>query len=862
MNQKNEGTQWYVQQFKQMEARMNGEKTAPIHQLRQAAVSRFEAMGFPTTHQEEWKYTNVKPIASQQFDPAIENKGTALKLKKQELEAFLFPQLKCFQLVFLDGHFSPALSCLDTLPEGLQIESLANPSPKTTDWLLQYLTQHAQGKDAFVALNTAFLYEGAYIHLGANLSLERPIHCLFVSTPNAEKLAIQPYNILSVGLGSRVTFIESYVSLGSAQYFTNTVTEILLNENARLDYYKLQHESSNAFHIGTTTVQQSRGSQFYSTSISTGAELGRHNLNVLLNGEDVFCQLNGLYFAQGNQLLDHHTFIDHAKPHGTSQEFYKGIIDDQARAVFNGIILVRKDSQKTDSRQTNKNLLLSETAMVDTKPQLEILANDVKCAHGATVGQIDKNALFYLRSRGIGLAESRKLLTYAFALEVLQKISHEPIREALETLIQSRLQKNTSNTSVSSLTEPQRPFSELLLLRKDFPILYQNVHGKPLVYLDNAASTQKPVEVIRTIQEYYEQYNANIHRGVHYLSQKATDLYEKAREDVRRFLNASRIQEIIYTRGTTEGINLVAHSFVRPQLRPHDEILISAMEHHSNIVPWQILCEETGAKLRVIPMNSQGELLLDQYVSLLSERTKIVSIVHLSNALGTINPIRKMIQIAHEHHVPVLIDGAQAVSHLPVDVQQLDCDFYVFSGHKLFAPTGIGILYGKMSLLEKMRPYQGGGDMIRSVSFEKTTYNDLPYRFEAGTPHIEGGIGLGAAIRYLQKIGLSKIKAYEQQLLHYAMNALGKVPGIQFVGTAKEKASVVSFTLKEIHPHDIGTILDQEGIAIRTGHHCAQPVMQFFGIPATARASLAFYNTPEDIDALVQGLHQVLEVFA
>ncbi|MEK7483724.1 MAG: cysteine desulfurase [Planctomycetota bacterium] len=408
----------------------------------------------------------------------------------------------------------------------------------------------------------------------------------------------------------------------------------------------------------------------------------------------------------------------------------------------------------------------------------------------------------------------------------------------------------------------KKPSTALLPFRKDFPILQQEIYGKPLVYLDNAASTQKPKEVIQTIQEYYERYNANIHRGVHYLSQKATDLYEGAREEVRHFINASKIQEIIYTRGTTESINLVAHSFVRNRLRPNDEILISAMEHHSNIVPWQILCEETGAKLRIIPMNEQGELRLDSYATLLSEKTKFLSLVHVSNALGTINPIRKMIQMAHQHQVPVLIDGAQAVSHLPVDVQQLDCDFYAFSGHKLFAPTGIGILYGKSTLLEKMKPYQSGGDMIRSVSFEKTTYNDLPYRFEAGTPHIEGGIGLGAAIRYIQKIGLSTIQAYEQELLEYATRALNGVPGIRFVGTAQEKASVLSFTLNEIHPHDIGTILDQEGIAIRTGHHCAQPVMHFFRIPATARASLAFYNTPDDIDALVQGLHKVLEVFA
>lgn len=418
------------------------------------------------------------------------------------------------------------------------------------------------------------------------------------------------------------------------------------------------------------------------------------------------------------------------------------------------------------------------------------------------------------------------------------------------------------NTPQLLQKQPTIASFEVQQLRQDFPILHQFVYGKPLVYLDNAASTQKPHIVIDTIKEYYERYHANIHRGVHYLSQKATDLYEKAREEVRSFLNAPFVEEIIYTRGTTESINLVAHSYGRKNLKPGDEILISAMEHHSNIVPWQMLCEETGAKLCVIPMNTQGELLLDQYEKLLNNRTKIVSLVHVSNALGTINPIKAMIQKAHEYNIPVFIDGAQAVSHLSVDVQDLDCDFYAFSGHKIFGPTGVGILYGKKALLEKMSPYQGGGEMIRSVTFEKTTYNAIPHKFEAGTPHIAGGIGLGVALRYLKNIGLEKIQAYETELLEYATEAISSFKSVRIIGTAKEKASVLSFELGEIHPHDIGTILDQEGIAIRTGHHCAQPVMDFFGVPATARASFAFYNTKEEIDALVKGIEKVLEVFA
>ena len=398
-------------------------------------------------------------------------------------------------------------------------------------------------------------------------------------------------------------------------------------------------------------------------------------------------------------------------------------------------------------------------------------------------------------------------------------------------------------------------------VRKDFPILGRRIYDRPLVYLDNAATSQKPQVVIDAIERYYASENSNIHRGVHFLSQRATCAYEGARSKVRAFLNASEDREVLFTHGTTEGINLVAQTYGRRQVREGDEILISAMEHHSNIVPWQMLCEEKGAVLRVIPINDDGELLLDAYEKLLNKRTKLVSVVQVSNALGTVNPIQQIIKMAHRWNVPVLVDGAQAVPHLKVDVQDLDCDFYAFSGHKLYGPTGIGILYGKIGLLEAMPPYQGGGDMILSVTFEKTTYNELPYKFEAGTPHIAGGIGLGVAIDYVNEVGLEAIAAYEHELLTCATDALRRIPGVRLIGTAREKASVLSFTLDGIHPHDIGTILDREGIAIRTGHHCAQPVMQRFGVPATARASLAFYNTREDVDALVRGLHKVIEVF-
>lgn len=397
-------------------------------------------------------------------------------------------------------------------------------------------------------------------------------------------------------------------------------------------------------------------------------------------------------------------------------------------------------------------------------------------------------------------------------------------------------------------------------IRAEFPILERTVRGKPLVYLDNAATSQKPRFVLDAITRYYEDENANIHRGVHYLSELATADYENSRVRAQRFLNAAKSNEIIFVRGATEGINLVAQTYGRTHVGAGDEVLITAMEHHSNIVPWQMLCAEKGAKLRVTPINDRGELLIDEFEKLLGPRTKIAAFTHVSNALGSINPVRRMTEMAHRRHIPVLIDGAQAVPHMAVDVQAIDCDFYAFSGHKVYGPTGIGVLYGKAALLDAMPPYQGGGDMISSVTFEKTTYNKLPYKFEAGTPDIAGVIGLGAALDYVTDVGLDAIAVYENELLEYGTEKLSTIPGLRLIGTAAEKAGVLSFVLKDIHPHDVGTILDQEGIAIRTGHHCSQPVMDRFGIPATARASLAIYNTREDIDALAKGIERVREV--
>ncbi len=399
-------------------------------------------------------------------------------------------------------------------------------------------------------------------------------------------------------------------------------------------------------------------------------------------------------------------------------------------------------------------------------------------------------------------------------------------------------------------------------IRRDFPVLSQTVNGKPLVYLDNAASSQVPQSVIDRSSKYLAEEHSNIHRGVHYLSQHATTAYEAAREKVKRFINAPDVKECIFVRGTTEGVNLVAHSYGRKFINAGDEILVSQMEHHSNIIPWQMIAEDRGAKLLVIPINDRGELVIDEYERLLNERTKIVAVSHVSNSLGTVNPLKEMIATAHKFGVPVCVDAAQSVPHFPVDVQDLDADFFVFSGHKMFAPTGSGVIYGKRKWLDAMPPYQTGGGMIRTVSFDETTFAPIPEKFEAGTPAIAAGIGLGAAIDYINSIDFEAAAKYEHELLEYATQRLSDIPGVTVIGTAAEKASVLSFTIEGIHPHDIGTILDQDGIAVRAGHHCAQPVMKFFEVPATARASFAFYNTREEVDKLADAVQKVIEVFA
>ncbi len=415
--------------------------------------------------------------------------------------------------------------------------------------------------------------------------------------------------------------------------------------------------------------------------------------------------------------------------------------------------------------------------------------------------------------------------------------------------------------ALENLVTDKKEF-DILKIRQDFPILSREIYGKPLIYLDNAATTQKPRQVIEKLTNYYSGYNSNIHRGVHYLSQKSTTEYDKARNIIRKFINAANFEEIIFTRGATESVNLVASSWGRQNIGKGDEIVISHMEHHANIVPWQLLCREKEAVLKIIPIDDNGELILDELENLVTEKTKLISFVHISNSLGTINPAKQIIDFARSRNIPVFLDGAQSVQHLKIDVQELGCDFFVASGHKIYGPTGIGFLYAKKEILESMAPYQTGGDMISSVSFEKTTFNELPYKFEAGTPNIAGAIGLGEAIKYIDRLGLDNIAAYEAELLEYGTNLLENIEGLKIIGTAKQKSGILSFVLDNAHPHDVGTILDMDGIAIRTGQHCTEPVMHRFGIPATSRASLSFYNTKEELDVLANSIMNVIKTFS
>lgn len=544
----------------------------------------------------------------------------------------------------------------------------------------------------------------------------------------------------------------------------------------------------------------------------------------------------------------------------------KGVLNDYSKGNFSGCIRVRPDAQKTEAYQSNKNLLLTDTARMNSKPQLVIDADDVKCSHGASVGQLDEEAMFYLRSRGIGTEEAKMMLMFGFAHDIISKVKIEALRDQIDRMVDKRLRVKLQYVTIVQWHVINKIYNLVMFdinkIRADFPILKEKIYGKDLVYLDSGATSQRPQAVIDRMNEYYLKYNSNVHRGVYYLSNKCTDANEEARILVRDFINAKSVQEVIFTRGTTESCNLVAYSFGEAFIHQGDEIVITEMEHHANIVPWQMLCERKGAVLKVIPFKDNGDLDLTDIDTIFTDKVKILGLAYISNVLGTINPVKQLIDKAHSVGAKVLLDGAQAVQHIKIDVQALDCDFLVFSAHKLYGPTGVGILYGKQELLEQMPPWQGGGEMIKEVRFEKTTYNELPFKFEAGTPDFIGIIGLGEAIKYINSIGIDNIAEYEHDVLNYAMHKMKSIEGMRIFGESEHKSSVISFLVGDIHHFDMGTMLDQLGIAVRTGHMCADPVIRHYSITGVVRASFGMYNTKDEVDVLCNAINKVKMLFA
>ncbi|TKW80159.1 MAG: SufS family cysteine desulfurase, partial [Bradyrhizobium icense] len=551
-------------------------------------------------------------------------------------------------------------------------------------------------------------------------------------------------------------------------------------------------------------------------------------------GEHSRVETNGVNLLKGRQHADTTLFMDHAVPHCASREVFRAVLDDSAHSVFQGRIIVRPDAQKTDAKMMTRALLLSDDAEADNKPELEIFADDVTCGHGATSGALDESLLFYLRARGLPEKEAQALLIQAFVGEAVM----------------------TQHPAVANGSY------DVARVREDFPALKLKVYGKQLVYLDNAASAQKPNAVLdRMTQAYHSEY-ANVHRGLHYLANAATEGYEGARAKVAQFVNARRNEEIIFTRNVTEAINLVASSWGEPNIKEGDEIVLSIMEHHSNIVPWHFLRERHGAVIKWAPVDDDGNFLIDEFERLLTKRTKLVAITQMSNALGTFVPVKQAIKLAHDRGIKVLVDGAQGAVHLPVDVQDLDCDFYAFTGHKVYGPTGIGVLYAKHEHLVAMRPFNGGGEMIREVAKDWVTYGDPPHKFEAGTPPIVEAIGLGAAIDYVNSIGKERIAAHEQGLLNYAQERMREINSLRLIGTARDKGPVISFEMKGAHAHDVATVIDRQGVAVRAGTHCVMPLLERFNVTATCRASFGMYNTKEEVDHLVQALLKARELFA
>ena len=833
--------------------------------VRAAGREAWRACDLPTRKTEAWKYTGLHAL-DRDFAAARPSAADRAELGLHD------PQLDMggCKLVFVDGFLREDLSRPEP-PPGVELVRFSEADARCADAIRRHLGSAVDSeRHPFARLSDAALADGIFIKVEPNAKVDTPIHLLWITTRQDVAFTVNQRLLVLAGANSSASVVEHFDceedGTAFSHTFTNGITELILEEGAQLHHHRLHLEQGGAMHIGGLHAQLNRDSALSSFHLALGSELKRVDVAVHHREPGAHCQLDGIYLLRGREHVDYHTCIEHAAPHCTTDEVFRGIVGDEASAVFNGRIHIHPGASKTRAELSNRNLLTSNSAEVNTKPELEIYADDVQCAHGATVSRPDPDTLHYLRTRGIPADEAEVMVSYGFINEVVDAVQAEapagpPARPAGAAAVPRRPTGEAPGMSgmMSFLTGGLRqnaPAFNAEAVRADFPILFQEVNGHPLVYLDNAATTQKPRRVIDAIVEYYERDNANVHRGAHALSDRATEKLEAARRTVSGFINSPAPEQTIWVRGVTEGINLVAHSWGRRHLGPGDRVLVPRLEHHSNIVPWQLVCAERGAEVVPVAVTDAGDIDLDALDGLLDGRVKMVAVNHVSNALGTVNPVETIIKKAHQAGAKVLLDGAQAVSHWPVDVQALGCDFYTLSGHKLFGPTGIGALWGREQLLEEMPPFLGGGEMIETVSFEGTTFNALPFKFEAGTPHIAGAIGLGAAVDYLAGIDRAAAAAHEAALLKRTAALAADIGGLRRIGNPRHAAGVFSFVLEGAHPSDVGLLLDQQGIAVRTGHHCAQPLMERYGVPGTVRASFSIYNTMDDVDRLMAGIRK------
>ncbi|MEY9645262.1 SufS family cysteine desulfurase [Bradyrhizobium elkanii] len=826
-----------------------------IADQRRQAFEAYERSGLPHRRIEDWKYTDLRALMREVLPLAASPDDAALSRARAVVQARAIEGVR--RLVLVDGAFASDLSDWQDLEKGLSINPL-RLALEAGDEIVATQALASDIANPMVALNGAMATDGVVIDVADGTVLTQPLHIVHVASGTAPASTFTR-SLLRLGRDAGVTLVESYLAAdGAKAYQTHDGLVIAIGDNARLDHVRLVEDSVDAFNISSATVSLGAHAHFNTFGLTSGGHVSRYQLTVTCSGEGSKVETNGVNLINGKQHADTTLFMDHAVPHCTSREIFRAVVDDRAHSVFQGRIVVRtrraEDRRQDDDPRAaavrrrggrqqarardlrRRRHLRSRCDHRRARREPAVLHARPRTAREGSAGAPDPG----LRRRGDRVHRQRHVAR-----------GRNRHRAALASGEGVSMHKAVANGSY-----------DVALVRQDFPALAMQIYGKPLVYLDNAASAQKPNAVLDRMTEAYKSEYANVHRGLHYLANAATEAYEGARGKVAKFINARRSEEIVFTRNVTEAINLVASSWGGVNIKEGDEIVLSIMEHHSNIVPWHFLRERHGAVIKWAPVDDEGNFLIEEFEKLLTPRTKIVAITQMSNALGTLVPVKDVIRLAHARGIPVLVDGAQGAVHLPIDVQDLDCDFYAFTGHKVYGPTGIGALYAKHEHLVAMRPFNGGGEMIREVAKDWVTYGDPPHKFEAGTPPIVEAIGLGAAIDYVNSIGKERIAAHEHELLTYAQERLREINSLRVIGTARNKGPVISFEMKGAHPHDVATVIDRQGIAVRAGTHCVMPLLERFNVTATCRASFGMYNTREEVDHLAQALIKARELFA